>query len=166
VKQYLTVLAVNVGLLASLAACAAPPDQDADAGGPTFIQSPASTIGLVGATPQMLAAAFGQPALLRVDGPAQVWLYHAGGCGLNLILYPDTGGTPRVATAAPTDDADLAACSTALARAHAAAGTPITAAVTPAAALTSRPAAPPPAAPASALEPAVGDDGLERPASS
>jgi hypothetical protein len=171
VKRYLTVLA-SVLLPAGLAACAAPPDQDAD-GGPTFIQSATGQTGLVGATPQMLATAFGQPAILRVDGSAQVWLYHTGACGLNLILYPDSGGTPRVAAAAPTDDGtDLATCSTALVRAHIAASgfgaAPVTASVTPAASAVSRPAI----APAGAIEPApagsnaAGNDGLERPSSS
>lgn len=58
---------------------------------------------LVGSTPQILTAEFGRPALLRVDGPAQIWLYHANGCGLNLILYPDAAGVPRVALATAAD---------------------------------------------------------------
>jgi hypothetical protein len=74
---------------------------------------------LVGATPQSLSAAFGRPAILRVDGAAQVWLYHDAGCGLNLVLYPDGTGTPRVAMASPTEDGgDAAACSAALERDH------------------------------------------------
>jgi hypothetical protein len=64
---------------------------------------------LVGSTPAVLSAEFGQPALLRVDGPAQVWLYHSSVCGLNLILYPDRAGVPRVADAVP-DNGDPARC--------------------------------------------------------
>jgi hypothetical protein len=64
---------------------------------------------VVGVTPTILTAEFGQPALLRVDGPAQVWLYHSATCGLNLILYPDNTGTPRVKEAVP-DNGNAAAC--------------------------------------------------------
>jgi hypothetical protein len=60
---------------------------------------------LIGSTATTLSAEFGQPALLRVDGTAQVWLYHSSSCGLNLILYPDASGTPRVAAASATDGA-------------------------------------------------------------
>jgi hypothetical protein len=39
--------------------------------------------------------------LRRMDGSAQVWLYHSAVCGLNLFLYPDANGVPRVAAAVP-----------------------------------------------------------------
>lgn len=58
---------------------------------------------LIGSTPAILSAEFGQPALVRVDGTAQVWLYHTTSCGLNLILYPDASGIPRVTLASATD---------------------------------------------------------------
>jgi len=111
---------VSAGLvflgLGSLVGCA-PANQTADS--LTFEQAPIDTAGLVGATPQVLNAEFGQPSLRRVDGAAQVWLYHSAACGLNLVLYPDSAGTPRVAMAAPTaDSADPASCTTALAHAH------------------------------------------------
>jgi hypothetical protein len=64
---------------------------------------------LVGSTPKALDAAFGKPALLRMDGTAQVWLYHSPVCGLNLILFPDIKGVPRVADAVP-DNGDAARC--------------------------------------------------------
>ncbi len=89
----------------SLAGCATMPAQ-------TAATTPAMLLnahGLVGATPTMLNAEFGQPALLRVDGTAQVWLYHSAVCGLNLILYTDHAGVPRVADAVP-DDGDPARC--------------------------------------------------------
>jgi len=85
----------------------------------TFIQAPLDAQGLIGSTPQILSAEFGKPTILRVDGPAQVWLYHTAGCGLNLILYPDASGTPRVALVTPTVDSTLPAqCTTSLQRAH------------------------------------------------
>ncbi len=85
----------------------------------TFMQAPLNAEGLVGSTPQILSAEFGKPALLRVDGAAQVWLYHTNGCGLNLILYPDSSGTPRVALVSPTADSAVPAqCTTSLQRAH------------------------------------------------
>jgi hypothetical protein len=106
------------GVLAlSVAGCAAPGQVAQN--GPTFIEMPLNQSGLVGATPQLLNAAFGKPAILRVEGTAQVWLYHDAGCGLNLVLYPDNAGTPRVAMAAPTGDGgDPAACSAVLERDH------------------------------------------------
>ncbi len=87
------------------------------------MQAPLDGEGLVGSTPQILSAEFGKPALLRVDGTAQVWLYHTAGCGLNLILYPDSSGTPRVAMVTPTADTSLPAqCTASLQRAHVDAG--------------------------------------------
>jgi len=94
-----------------LAGCANLPVQSAQTGSaaPPLL----TAINLVGATPAPLNAAFGQPALLRVDGPAQVWLYHSPVCGLNLILYPDSSGIPHVATAVP-DNGDAARCTLSL----------------------------------------------------
>jgi hypothetical protein len=70
---------------------------------------------LLGSTPTTLNAEFGQPVLLRVDGTAQIWLYHSNVCGLNLILYPDRAGVPRVADAVP-DNGDPASCMESLQR--------------------------------------------------
>ncbi len=71
---------------------------------------------LVGATPTALEAEFGQPTLLRRDGPAEVWLYRSSRCAIDLILYRDpANGAPRVAMAdartlgAPLSDADCLA---------------------------------------------------------
>jgi len=98
------ILALSGGLLA-LASCAGPTPQFGDAGSAI----PASTQGLVGSTPQVLNADFGQPALRRVEGSAQVWLYHSPVCGLNVFLYPDSSGVPRVAAAVP-DNGDPVSC--------------------------------------------------------
>jgi hypothetical protein len=105
---------LGCGLL--LAGCA--PQQTA---GPvqtslTFLQAPIDAQGLIGSSPQLLNAEFGPPVLRRVDGPAQVWLYHSNVCGLNLILYPDASGMPRVATAVP-DNNDPQRCMESLQRA-------------------------------------------------
>lgn len=103
------ILTLAGGLLA-LAGCATPNPQLADSG-PSI---PSSTQGLVGSTPQVLNADFGQPMLRRVDGPAQVWLYHSQVCGLDVFLYPDASGTPRVSAAVP-DNGDPVSCMQSLA---------------------------------------------------
>jgi hypothetical protein len=102
----LIVAAVAVLLLSG---CAPVPLQSADLG------TPLSAGGLVGATPASLSSAFGPPELRRVDGSAQVWLYHSTVCGLDLILYPDRRGTPRVAVAVP-DNGDPVSCTASLRR--------------------------------------------------
>lgn len=103
------ILTLTGGMLA-LASCAAPGPQLSDAG----LGIPTSAQGLVGSTPQVLNADFGQPALRRVDGSAQVWLYHSPVCGLNVFLYPDSSGVPRVAAAVP-DNGDPVSCMQSLA---------------------------------------------------
>lgn len=115
--RVLVSVAVVVLALGSLAACATP-DQPPDAG-LTLQQAPIDAAGLLGATPEILNAEFGQPSLRRVDGSAQVWLYHSASCGLNLVLYPDSSGIPRVAMAQPTvGSANPGNCTTALQHAH------------------------------------------------
>ncbi len=70
---------------------------------------PVNIAALSGATPAVINADFGPPTLLRVDGPAQVWLYHSASCGMDLFLYPDATGTPRVTSVVP-DGTDPQAC--------------------------------------------------------
>jgi hypothetical protein len=91
-----------------LAGCTAPADDALNANRLGFAPG-AMAANLVGATPASLTASFGAPMLRRVDGPAEVWLYHSPTCGLNLILYPDAAGTKRVADAVP-DNGNAAAC--------------------------------------------------------
>ncbi len=93
-----------------LSGCAGMPGQTAQSAATLPVLSAGN---LVGATPATLDAAFGHPALLRVDGTAQVWLYHSPVCGLNLILYPDASGVPHVATAVP-DNGDATRCTLSL----------------------------------------------------
>jgi len=101
-----------VCLALSLAACEQPSPQSAAITAPLVPPLPSS---LMGSTPAVLNAEFGAPVLRRVDGTAQVWLYHSEVCGLNLILYPDSSGTPRVAAAVP-DNGDAASCMASLQR--------------------------------------------------
>ena len=103
-------LALGFGL-AGLAGCAAAPSSlSADALG-----VPVSTQALKGLTPQVLNADFGPPMLRRTDGQAQVWVYESAVCGLQVFLYPDAGGTPRVAAAYP-DNGNPASCMQSFAR--------------------------------------------------
>ena len=48
--------------------------------------------GLLGATPEALRARLGEPLLRRSEGPAQIWLYAAGGCQLDILLYAGEAG--------------------------------------------------------------------------
>lgn len=92
------------GGLGLLSACAVPNPQIASSSFPFSEQA------LKGSTPQVLDADFGQPVLRRVDGPAQVWLYHSASCGLNVFLYPDAHGVPRVAAVVPDNGSDPQSC--------------------------------------------------------
>ncbi|HTJ90540.1 MAG TPA: hypothetical protein VL356_10235 [Acidocella sp.] len=77
------------------------------------LESSVNDAELLGATPATLSSAFGPPELRRVEGNAQVWLYHSPICGLDLILYPDHRGTPRVAMAVP-NNGNPASCTASL----------------------------------------------------
>jgi len=57
---------------------------------------PRTASSLMGASPEAVRAALGEPLLQRREGPAQVWLYASAGCQLDLVLYPSEAG-PRVA---------------------------------------------------------------------
>lgn len=59
---------------------------------------PVSAAQLLGAGPDALRRWLGEPALRRPEAGAEVWLYTADGCALDLVLYPD-GGRLRVAHA-------------------------------------------------------------------
>ena len=109
-QQALFHLAVAAVAIMLLSGCTVTQTQSAN------LASPLSNGGeLLGATPTALSSAFGPPALRRVDGAAQVWLYHSPVCGLDLILYPDRSGTQRVAMAVP-DNGDTASCTASLRR--------------------------------------------------
>lgn len=73
-------------------------------------QSGISEQALKGATPQILTADFGPPLLRRTDGPAQVWLYQNATCNLDVFLYQDSFGTPRVSAVLPDNGVNLHNC--------------------------------------------------------
>lgn len=50
----------------------------------------------MGAGPETVLSALGEPSLRREEGGASVWLYASGGCQLDIVLYPGAQG-PRVA---------------------------------------------------------------------
>lgn len=50
----------------------------------------------MGAAPETVLSALGEPSLRRDEAGASVWLYASGGCQLDIVLYPGAGG-PRVA---------------------------------------------------------------------
>ncbi len=87
----------SLAMLGLLSACAVPGQQASLSGA----VPPVSEQSLKGSSPQVLDADFGAPMLRRVDGPAQVWLYHSASCGMNVFLYPDAQGVPRVAAVVP-----------------------------------------------------------------
>jgi len=98
------ILALGAGLLA-LVGCAEPsPQASLTPAAPTL-----NAQQLVGITPAVLSTQFGPPLLRRVDGTAQVWVYHSAVCGLDVFLYPDSTGTPRVAAVLP-DASDGPGC--------------------------------------------------------
>jgi len=80
---------------ASLEALGAPRATPAIRSGHT-VPAPAQTSSLIGASPEAVRAALGEPLLRRSEGPAQVWLYSGGGCQVDIVLYPTDSG-PRVA---------------------------------------------------------------------
>lgn len=85
--------------LLALSGCARPP-----APAPAAVVASAAVtvpVSLVGKSPAGLRAWIGAPALRRVDGAAQVWVYNTGLCRLDVIFYPDAQGAPQVTAAMP-----------------------------------------------------------------
>ena len=54
---------------------------------PAAAPRPARASQFVGASPEALLAALGEPSLRREEGGAAVWLYAAGGCQLDVVFY-------------------------------------------------------------------------------
>jgi hypothetical protein len=89
-----------LAVVSCLAACTPQPD----AAGPAVADDGANLSRLhhlVGATPAVLTAELGAPALRRSEGPDEVWLYRSPVCGLAVFLFPNADGTERVAAAQP-----------------------------------------------------------------
>lgn len=67
--------------------------------------APLATTQLLGAGPDMVRRWLGEPSLRRAEGTAEVWLYLAPGCALDLVLYRDRGGLAVTHAAARARDA-------------------------------------------------------------
>lgn len=50
---------------------------------------PATAATLQGRTPDQIISALGEPALRRREGGAEIWLYQADDCRLDLVFYPE-----------------------------------------------------------------------------
>jgi len=62
--------------------------------------APAAAAELLQQTAEVVRAALGEPSLRRSEGPAaEIWLYEAPRCRLDIILYRDASGPFRVAHA-------------------------------------------------------------------
>ncbi|WP_421989173.1 hypothetical protein [Roseococcus sp.] len=66
------------------------------ASAPRPVPAPREASTLLGASPDTVRSALGEPLLRREEGPAEVWLYTGGGCQLDIVMYPSEAG-PRVA---------------------------------------------------------------------
>ncbi|HQT66950.1 MAG: hypothetical protein B7Z78_12030 [Rhodospirillales bacterium 20-60-12] len=86
--------------LALIAGCAAPPTPVVGAAA-----GPSVPVTLVGDSPALVTATLGEPALRRVEGPSQVWLYASPLCRMNVFIFPGADGKPLVAAASPIEPA-------------------------------------------------------------
>jgi len=80
--------------------------------------APQSATQLLGAAPDALRRWLGEPSLRRAEGGAEVWLYVAADCALDLVLYRDRGNLAvahAAARAQGTATATEAACLDAIA---------------------------------------------------
>lgn len=50
---------------------------------------PTAAAALVGASAEQMRRMLGEPAIRRTEGAAEVWLYEAAGCRLDVILYAE-----------------------------------------------------------------------------
>lgn len=60
---------------------------------------PETAAALIGADPDSVLRALGQPRLRRTEGTSEIWLYAGPDCHLDLVLYAGGEGAPRVAHA-------------------------------------------------------------------
>lgn len=61
--------------------------------------APGTAAALIGADPDAVLRALGQPRLRRTEGTSEIWLYAGPDCHLDLVLYAEGDGAPRVAHA-------------------------------------------------------------------
>jgi hypothetical protein len=68
---------------------ALPPPPSASAPRRQGASPPAAATALQGRDPEAVISALGEPALRRREGNAEVWLYQAPDCRLDLVFYPE-----------------------------------------------------------------------------
>jgi hypothetical protein len=68
---------------------ALPPPPSASAPRRQGASPPAAATTLQGRDPEAVISALGEPALRRREGNAEVWLYQAPDCRLDLVFYPE-----------------------------------------------------------------------------
>ncbi|MCA3285319.1 MAG: hypothetical protein ING09_02110 [Roseomonas sp.] len=66
-----------------------PPPSSASAPRRQGTQPPAAASVLQGQEPDAVISALGEPALRRREGEAEIWLYQAPDCRLDLVFYPE-----------------------------------------------------------------------------
>lgn len=52
---------------------------------------PATAAALLGTAADQMRRMLGEPALRRAEGEAEIWLYEAAACRLDIVLYPQAG---------------------------------------------------------------------------
>jgi len=52
---------------------------------------PAAAAALMGSNAEQMRRMLGEPALRRAEGEAEIWLYEAAACRLDIVLYPQAG---------------------------------------------------------------------------
>ncbi|MCA3351525.1 MAG: hypothetical protein INF97_13100 [Roseomonas sp.] len=66
-----------------------PPPSSASAPRRQGANPPAAASALQGQMPEAVISALGEPALRRREGDAEIWLYQAPDCRLDLVFYPE-----------------------------------------------------------------------------
>ena len=74
--------------IASAASLPAPPSSNSEPRR-LGVSPPAAAATLQGREPEAVISALGEPALRRREGAAEVWLYQAPDCRLDLVFYPE-----------------------------------------------------------------------------
>ena len=80
--------ATEAAPVASSASLPAPPSSDSEPRR-LGVSPPAAAATLQGREPEAVISALGEPALRRREGAAEVWLYQAPDCRLDLVFYPE-----------------------------------------------------------------------------
>ncbi len=75
---------------ANAQSAALPPPPSAGTPRRAGVNAPAAAASLQGRDPEDVISALGEPALRRREGDAEVWLYQAPDCRLDLVFYPGT----------------------------------------------------------------------------